>query len=233
MKSKPVVLDLFCGAGGAAMGYCLAGLEISIGLDIEKQRHYPFPFQQMDALEALKKLIQRKNHGMTTHFDLIHASPPCQQYSCLRHIDKKEYPDYISELRELLIEVDIPYVIENVVGAPLIDPVLICGTERGLGVGKYRLRRHRLFECSFPIESPGCKCQGDKRPIIDVTGHGGARKGPRKSKTGGGTHGGTADERRQAMQTYWMSRDECAQAIPPAYTRLVGEAFLCYNDSHV
>jgi DNA (cytosine-5)-methyltransferase 1 len=114
--TKPRILDLFCGAGGAAMGYHRAGFEV-VGVDIAPQPHYPFKFVQHDALKVLAN-VARDGHALGEYFDAIHASPPCQAYSDLRHRTRGEYPELVSEVRNYLRATGLPYVIENVPGAP-------------------------------------------------------------------------------------------------------------------
>src|SRR3990167_2895583 len=106
------LLDLFCGAGGAAVGYHQAGFDTIVGVDIKPQKHYPFTFVEADALEYLAE------HGH--EFDAIHASPPCQGYSIMRNLPwlrDKDYPLLIEPIRERLIAAAVPYIIENVAGA--------------------------------------------------------------------------------------------------------------------
>ena len=134
------MLDLFCGAGGAGMGYSRAGFDV-VGVDINPQPHYPFEFHQADALEYLA------DHWR--EFDVIHASPPCQAYSMAStqwRKSGKQYPDLIKPTRTALQKTGKSYVIENVVGAPLINPTILNGSFFGM-----RVRRTRLFETSFPI----------------------------------------------------------------------------------
>src|SRR5688500_15798892 len=160
---KPRLLDLFCGAGGAAMGYHRAGFEV-MGVDINRQPHYPFEFIQADALWYLAAL-EDKRHGLTAKdaFDVIHASPPCQLYSTVgKQAAKKHditYPDLVGPTRELLVKSGLPYVIENVMGAPLISPIRLCGSSFGLDI-----RRHRRFELGgFDILlTPPCAHQWQK-----------------------------------------------------------------------
>jgi DNA (cytosine-5)-methyltransferase 1 len=140
---KPRLLDLFCCAGGAATGYNEAGFEI-VGVDVKLQTNYPFAFVQSDALTLDPKFIAT--------FDAIHASPPCQSYSDLakRNGNADAWPRLIDPIRDLLVGSGLPYVIENVEGAPLRNPVMLCGTMfKGL-----RVLRHRLFEADFPILTP-------------------------------------------------------------------------------
>lgn len=132
----PRLLDLFCGAGGAGAGYRWAGFDVT-GLDIHPQPRYPFAFEQGDAIEALRG-------GIWRDFDAIHASPPCQHYSPLGALSPhKSYPDLIAITRTLLIETGLPFVIENVMSAPLdkARSVTLCGGMFGL-----RTYRHRRFE---------------------------------------------------------------------------------------
>jgi DNA (cytosine-5)-methyltransferase 1 len=208
------MLDLFCGAGGAGEGYRRAGFEVT-GVDIKPQPNNPHTFIQEDALEFLER------HG--GEFDAIHASPPCQGYSKLKTMHpEREYPLLIGPTRDLLKKIGKPYVIENVETAPLQSysdlfgghGVMLCGSMFGLGVERGFLRRHRLFETSFPVVQPSCSHRG---PAVGVYGHGG--------------HSGKhrmlyREEAAQAMQIDWMSRDEMCQAIPPAYTEYLGRATL-------
>jgi DNA (cytosine-5)-methyltransferase 1 len=179
---KPRLLDLFCGAGGAAMGYHRAGFEV-VGVDINPQPHYPFEFHQADAMTY-----------PLDGFDAIHASPPCQAYS-------------------VATAVHVPFVIENVPGAPLRGTLLLCGSMFGLEV-----RRHRIFEGTVPMMSPlGCNHLGAAVPVYGHTGAG-ANRGRERDR---GRSNGVADWRR-AMGIDWMTVNELAESIPPAYTEWIG-----------
>lgn len=225
-------LDLFCGAGGAAVGLYRAGFDV-VGVDIEPQPRYPFEFHQGDALEF-----------PTDGFDLIWASPPCQRYSVysrnMGYADR--HPDLIDPTRAKLRASGAPYIIENVPGAPLRDCIMLCGSMFDLDV-----RRHRLFECSSPIfPQPECRhwiwrdrkypgatnrpngrytCEVGVRRIpvdaqreamdngpIQVCGTGSQRHMCRGEK-----YYPSADVCRAAMTIDWMTREELSQAIPPAY----------------
>lgn len=221
-ESRPRLLDLFCGAGGAAMGYSWAGFEV-VGVDIRDQPHYPFTFIRADALELLASPWFDRQE-----FDLIHASPPCQHYSDLAHRNGNadEHPDLIGPTRKALQAIPQPYVIENVEGAPLIHPKTLCGTSFMLGADGYRLRRHRLFETNWPLNYlPQCRCATDSRPIIDVSG-GGPTHAPRKDGGGGRTYKGTVKQKGLAMGIDWMNGGELVESIPPDYTDAIGRRFL-------
>ncbi len=219
------------------MGYHRAGFDV-VGVDIAPQPHYPFPMARANALSALTDIVVKLSQGEAPQFEAIHASPPCQRYSDLayRNGNADEHPDLIAPTRALLEATGLPYVIENVEGAPLVDPVTICGTALGLGVaipflGRYRLRRHRLFESNLRIQGSPCCCD-DERPVIDVSG-GGPTHAPRKDGKGGRTYKGTADQARAAMGIDWMTKAELNEAIPPAYTELIGHQLLAHIRSEV
>ena len=128
-RLRPLLLDLYCGAGGAAEGYHDAGFEV-VGVDIRPQPNFPYTFIEGDALEALSVLLagQGISGYLLSDFDAVHASPPCQAHSDLQKQSKIEYADLIPQTRELLKLTGLPYVIENVEGAPLVDPIVLCGT---------------------------------------------------------------------------------------------------------
>src|SRR5690554_2039294 len=123
--SKPRLLDLFSCAGGAGVGYARSGFDV-VGVDNKPQKHYPFEFHQDDALRYLAEHWEE--------FDAIHASPPCQVYSATKHAHAGagNHPDLLEPTREAVRATGLPYVIENVEGAPLLDPLTLCGSEFGL-----------------------------------------------------------------------------------------------------
>lgn len=207
---RPRLLDLFCGAGGAAMGYRRAGFEV-VGVDIKPQPHYPFWFVQGDALKV-----------EFDDFDAIHASPPCQAHSALRHLyPEKDYECFIDRIRERLIASRRPYVIENVPGAPLRNYITLCGSSFGL-----RVRRHRIFESNVPLKSKSCNHKGQGRPI-DVSGTGGQRINRRENDHGGNTNKPrNIEEARSAIGIDWADRYGISQAIPPAYTEWIGRQLI-------
>lgn len=202
---KPRLLDLFCCAGGAAMGYHRAGFEV-VGVDINPQPRYPFAFVQGDALEYVAQ------HGR--EFDAIHASPPCQAYSVTKPLTTKAHPELVPQTRELLRAIGKPYAIENVPGAPLVDALMLCGTMFGLDV-----IRHRLFECDPPIFFPPFTCAHDGKST-GCTSKNKQSNGYRFVTVVG--HAYVAEEGRRAMGIDWMNRNELGQAIPPAYTEYIG-----------
>lgn len=220
LMTRPRLLDLFCGAGGAAMGYHRAGFDVT-GVDIAPQPRYPFRFVQADAVLILEALANAGRRA--TKYEAIHASPPCQAYSAMRTAwnARKDHPDLLPPARELLKRIGLPYVIENVPGAPMDPLIMMCGSAFGLGVSGFQLRRHRWFGSSpgWWFLSPPCQHAG---PVIGIYGdHGRDRR--RKGNLG---RYFTMDERKQAMGIDWMARDELGQAIPPAYTEYIGAQLL-------
>lgn len=214
---RPLLLDLFCCQGGAAKGYHDAGFDV-IGVDLEPQPNYPYAFHQEDALKFLSR-------GLTM-FDAIHASPPCQAYSSLgSQYDRGKHPDLVEPTRELLKQTGSPYVIENVVGAPLENPILLCGSSFGLDV-----RRHRLFESNVPLMSLPCQHGQQSEKKYDVYEKGRWYKSAIVKVYGSG--GGKGMEHwPEAMGIDWMDRKGLAQAIPPAYTQFIGEQLLTQLDT--
>lgn len=215
--TRPRLLDLFCCQGGAAMGYHRAGFDV-VGVDIEPQPRYPFEFVQADALEYLVDNWR--------NFDAVHASPPCQAYSDMKSAPNARagHPQLIEPTRTRLAATGLPWVMENVEGAPLANPVTLCGSMFGLGVPGYQLRRHRLFEASTGvlIRTPECAHSG---AVIGVYG-GHVRS--RSDYRGGADFAGQDRPAlgRQAMGIGWMTMDGLSQAIPPAYTEFIGTQLL-------
>jgi hypothetical protein len=214
---RPRLLDLFCAAGGAAMGYHRAGFDV-VGVDLLPQPNYPFAFVQADALRPPVRL---------EGFDLIHASPPCQAgLAGLAAVNRSlgrtyDHEDLVPQTRDILRASGVPYVIEQPLkGARLHAPIVLCGSSFGLPI-----HRHRQFECSTLVM--GRECEHDRltekkywtgyRPngetrlsaVVQVYGNGGGRE-----------HWGPA------LGIDWMTPDEMTQAIPPAYTQWIGEQLL-------
>jgi DNA (cytosine-5)-methyltransferase 1 len=217
MKPKLRLLDLFCCAGGAGMGYSMAGFEV-VGVDIDPQPRNPLPFIQADIFKLDPKFIAL--------FDVIHASPPCQSYSDLakRNRNADEWPRLIEPVRRLLKKTGKPYIIENVDGAPLLNPTVLCGTMfPGL-----RVLRHRLFETNFPLVAP----PHGKHPKVHTFDKRKSHYGKTNDMTdfvqvtGGGNCRIAAA--RDAMGIPWMSKGELNEAIPPAYTHYIGKKLLSH-----
>lgn len=213
---KPRLLDLFCGAGGAGMGYHRAGFEV-VGVDIRPMPRYPFEFHQGDALEFCRE------HGH--EFDVIHASPPCQAYSRLRYLNSNDHPNLIGITRELLQSIGISYVIENVPGAPMQGSgITLCGSMFGLKTldGTGQLRRHRHFESNVPLWVPAsCNHNLFAVPCFG----GGGTQSSRKRCSGPSFR---EHHRKECMGIEWMNRHELSQAIPPAYCEYIGRQLMQY-----
>jgi DNA (cytosine-5)-methyltransferase 1 len=210
---KPRLLDLFCKAGGAARGYQRAGFYV-VGVDIEPQPRYAGnEFIQADALTF-----------SCGSFDAIHASPPCQAFTAYRRIGNgvgDGYPNLIAQVRSICIASGVPYVIENVEGAPLDNPILLCGSAFAND-----LRRHRLFETNFPVMSPGCAHGAQARDRFPG-GRSVARTGTSTGLVRATIEIGSWDiplsMQSQAMGIDWMNLAELSEAIPPVYTEHIGE----------
>jgi DNA (cytosine-5)-methyltransferase 1 len=205
------LLDLFCGAGGASMGYARAGFDV-VGVDAKPQPRYPFTFYVADALAFALE------HGAA--FDAIAASPPCQRYSnqTRQHARNHLHPDLLEPTRSLLRALGKAYAIENVVGAPIEGQVLLCGSM----FGATRLRRHRWFESNVLLLQPSCRHE-IQRDCISVSGHSGGR-----STRAGGERFGNTDLWREVMAIDWMIGRELAEAIPPFYTQFIGKQLLSH-----
>jgi len=192
------------------MGYAKAGYDV-VGMDIKHGKRYPFEYIRRDVMT----LTPEDLHG----FDLIHASPPCQTYSVTKHLrvaqgKSTSKQDLLAQVRSLLVVSDIPYVIENVKGAPLIDPVQLCGSAFGL-----KVRRHRLFESSMPLKGTECHHKQQGKPV-------GIYGSMRDEIPGGGHTAKTMPEAHEAMNIDWMIWGELVEAIPPAYTHYIGQQIM-------
>lgn len=212
MRARPKLLDLCCGAGGASMGYAQAGFDVT-GVDLEHHRGYPFRFSRADAMEV-----------SLDGFDVVHVSPPCQRYSRSRNLRADAgggLPDLIGPFRDKLEKWGGPFVIENVDHAPFVRErsIMLCGRMFGLHV-----YRHRGFESNVllmtqphhkhpkPVVRKACEIMADPDAYLEPTGHFACVK-----------------RHAQAMGIDWrMTREELAQAIPPAFTRYIGGQLLYY-----
>jgi len=206
------LLDLFCGAGGASAGYAAAGFEVH-GVDLKHGKQYPYTYVRADVLDVLRD----KNY--LDQFDVIHASPPCQTHSITQHLRNAQGKttsklDLIPETRAALIESGKPYIIENVPGSPLINPIQLCGSSFGL-----KVRRHRLFESNLQLLGSVCLHNEQGRPV-------GVYGSLRDNIPNGGKTAESIDEARLAMGIPWAIRSELVEAIPPAYTFWLGKQII-------
>lgn len=216
------LLDLCCKQGAASLGFYLAGFNV-VGSDREPQPRYPFPFIQADLRDLDAQWISE-------NFDAAAGSPPCWEFSDLKHRTGKTYENFIPETRALFEASGLPYVIENVEGAPLRTPITLCGTMfDGL-----RVSRHRVFESNLALYTPRpCPPRHplhytmDKRKdhygqldewtdFVMVTGGGNCSRAAASDAMGG---------------LDWMTKDGMNQAVPPAYTRWIGEQLTDYLDA--
>lgn len=231
----PRALDLFCGDGGASMGLHRAGFDVT-GIDIAPHPRYPFKFVQADAMTY-----------PLDGFDFIWASPPCQGYTLMQHMGKRAgegAPRLIDPVRERLQASGTEWVIENVVGAPLRNPIVLCGSMFGLGV-----RRHRLFESSLLLLQPTCQHEPHRWPVA-VWGDGRpSRREARREHRGPiavyGDHpedsaihrasdnrpgltrrAATLSVGSAAMGIDWMDWKGLTESIPPAYSHFIGKQAL-------
>lgn len=216
---KPRLLDLFAGAGGAAMGYHRAGFDI-VGVDINPQPNYPFEFVQMDAGLFVQRWLSARATGMELEIDAIHASPPCQAYTSMNSRHGSISPPLIRQTRELLQASGLPYVIENVIGArsELHNPVLLTGEMFHL-----RVHRPRLFETNWLLLAPRAP-RRQQNPVAVYGKQDGRRLWTRKDGTE--LRGALLPEASEAMGIGWMTWDEIREAIPPDYTELIGQQLM-------
>lgn len=211
------LLDLYCGAGGAAMGYHRAGFSDITGIDINHQPNFPFTFIKDDALNLPLNFLDWTNGG---YVDFIHASPPCQKFTRKQENwgRKRTYfydhQDLITPTREILRQSGLPYLIENVIDSPLDSQLMLCGTMFGL-----RIIKHRIFEANWQLPPPPAIC--DHSDVYN----------PWKGQ------GRSAAKHRAAQDTPWIPQSggdsrkrghtgDVFNALPPAYTEYIGKAFL-------
>jgi DNA (cytosine-5)-methyltransferase 1 len=233
---RPLLLDLFCGAGGAAKGYHDAGFDI-IGVDNRHQPNYPFPMMVADALHVMERLLdghyiwpsRAKEPIRIRDVAAVHASPPCQAKST-QTADRSKHEWLLPDVRELLSQTVVPYVIENVEGArrDMIDPVRLCGSSFGLDV-----RRHRYFEANWPLVGRSCDhaWQTPRFRSLAIKQHRAGRLASVVGVHGHINYPGEFPLRCAAMGIGWMTNDELVESIPPAYTRWIGEQLMDIVDN--
>lgn len=216
--SRPVLLDLFCGAGGAGMGYREAGFHV-VGIDIVDQPRYPGQFIQAD----VTKLRRLDKFCDLIGASAIHASPPCQKFTAYRRRGAgvgDGYPNLIPQTREMLRLTGLPYVIENVEAAcdELVDPVRLCESSFGLDV-----RRHRLFESNIPLTAPACDHSWQTPRFAPASNRTNLR-----STVEVGVYRIPLAVQQKAMGIDWMKLPELSEAIPPRYTRHIGRQIMSH-----
>jgi DNA (cytosine-5)-methyltransferase 1 len=240
--SRPKLLDLYCGEGGAAAGYMAAGWDV-VGIDLaDKSKRYPGEFIQGDALATLRRVIE----GMPW-FDAIHASPPCQGYSIATAGNpeaRDKHQRLIAATRELLILTGLPWIIENVEQArsQMVNPILLCGRSFGLGANDEDghpliLDRHRLFESNVPLTAPAHPKHGAEQ-VAGV--YGGSRRSSKPNATPADDryaarherHGGYVPRSKAVQQRLlridWMTVKGMQESIPPLYAEFVGLQLLAH-----
>lgn len=206
------LLDIFCGAGGASKGYEMAGFDVT-GIDVKSGKRYPFTYIKKDFKTLTVEDLQ--------DYDVIHASPPCQTFSITKNLriaqnKKTDKEDLLDVTRQLLIDSGKPYVLENVPGAPLRNPIQLCGS-----VFNLQVRRHRLFESNMPLKGSGCDHKQQGRPV-------GIYGSLNDKIPGGGQTAKTIEIAREAMGINWMIWTELVEAIPPMYTEFIGKQVMTY-----
>lgn len=228
MTDKPLLLDLFCCAGGASTGFARSGFRV-IGVDVNPQPHYPYPFIQIDALYLMRQLLERGYYAVapeqrTGKWDAprvvrfcdiaaFAGSPPCQGFSKLSLTQpgtQEKYPNLIPKTRELFIATGKPYCIENVPEAPLNWPVTLCGSMFGK-----RLRLHREFETNFHVRPLSCKHNG-----LVLNPH--STAGRARMRAEFGPDANQAKIWRDEKGVPWMNWNESSEAIIPDYTEYIG-----------
>jgi len=214
------LLDLFCGSGGASVGYHRAGFDEIVGVDTQNQPRYPYNFVQANAMT-----------WTDWDFDFIHASPPCQGFSKTRNLPwlkGKDYPDLLTPIREILKATGVPYIIENVPNAPMRADIILCGTMFGLHV-----IRHRWFEVSIPVPilTPPCNHWGTvkNRDFWCVVGSG-QRNAPQHNAVSWYANRATASWAMGGLD--WMTRKEMVHAVPPIYSQYIGTHIIKYLDKY-
>lgn len=228
-NDAPVLLDAFCCQGGASKGYQRAGFQV-FGVDLDPQPRYPFPFHQGDAVAALDDLASGKGllftlpeGGTVELFEeqvaAYHGSPPCQAFTLCQRIQGNDHPELIEPTRLRFEALGKPWAIENVEGAPLLDPITLCGAMFGL-----ETYRHRLFESSVPMVAPA-----HPEHVARNTKMGRPPQSGEFMHIVGNFSG--VDRARGVMDMPWATRDGLREAIPPAYSEWVGQHLMAAIES--
>ena len=202
------LLDLYCGVGGASMGYARAGFDVT-GVDLKHGKRYPFNYIRANVLDILADI------EFLNGFDIIHASPRCQTHSITKNLQIAQGKstskiDLIPETRAGLIQSSKPFIIENVMGSPLIEPIMLCGSAFGL-----KVRRHRIFESNIKLIGSICNHKKQGRPV-------GVYGSLNDEIPNGGKTAKTIFEAREVMGIEWGIWTELVEAIPPIYTEYLG-----------
>ncbi|UOQ60364.1 hypothetical protein MUN76_15245 [Leucobacter rhizosphaerae] len=197
-----------------------------IGVDRDAFDYPCGDFYQMDGIEALEHVLHDEGRFDGIPIDAIHMSWPCQRWATST-ADADKHPDLITPARPLLEQIGLPYVMENVPAAPLIDPVMLCGSSffwegRELGV-----RRHRMFETNFPLRKrPNCQHKAQGTPVGVYGDHPDTREYFRPDGTRRGAKATSLEQAQRAMGIDWMEWGDLKEAIPPAYTFWIGEQLM-------
>lgn len=210
-----MALDLCCGAGGATRGLQNAGFHVT-GVDLVRSpRYVGDAFIQADIFDVNYDALD---------FDFVWASPTCKGYCAMKSMhNAREHPMFVGETRELLKRLERPYALENVKGAPLIDPITLCGTQFGLHDHEFELQRHRPIETSFPMFHLQCR---HERPVLGVYGDHVRDRRRRPGSHARGLADPPVDQAKRLMGIDWMTLKELSQAIPPPYSEFIGREAL-------
>lgn len=226
---KHRILDLFCCEGGAAKGYADAGFEV-VGVDLDPRfaKRYPYEFVNADAIEFVKYHAHE--------FDAIHASPPCQAYSVTKNGHSKKHPMLIEDTRAALIATGLPYIIENVVGAPLNEPLMLCGRMFDLSAidadgTPLVMDRHRLFESNITLEAPEHEPHDRSKQVAGS--YGGARRDKNEARfVRKGGYVPSKEIQQKLLGIDWMTQHGLYQSLPPVYTEHLGKQLIAHiNES--
>lgn len=228
--TRPRVLDLFCGEGGSAYGWWLAGFD-PVGVDAVEQPNYPFEFHKGDATT-----------WPLDGFALVTGSPPCKEHtelfrtlpaaSAAKHDTGWMLNHTIERFKAWQAATGVPWVVENVPGADVPGSLILCGKEFGLETDQYALKRHRQFLSNVYLMGAG-GCDGmhgpGEKPIAGVYGDlANSTRPSRASGRGAARPRASVSLARELMGMPWASAKGLSQAIPPAYTQFIGEQIMAH-----